>query len=90
MKRLGKSCKTLRYNDLQLQSASSRVCGQFCIMFLHCMGKDLGFCNFVKLFSSDSSKNDTIVKEFVDKIIEPDFVDLQFGGRTGEGRPSQE
>lgn len=67
--RLRKNCKTLRYNDHQLQSVSSDVCGHFCVMFLYYMACGLGFREFLKLFTLDLHKNDLVVEEFVDELV---------------------
>lgn len=67
--RLRKNCKTLRYNDLQLQSVSSDVCGHFCIMFLYFMASGIGFHEFINMFSRDTQQNDDIVREFVENLI---------------------
>lgn len=68
--RLRRNCKTLRHNDQQLQSVSSNVCGHFCIMFLYFMASDIGFQNFLNLFSNDVHCNDAVVKEFVDQLVD--------------------
>lgn len=63
--RLRKNCKHFRWNTMCLQSESSDVCGQFCIMFLHHMSSGLSMKKFLKKFSADTQKNDTIARNFV-------------------------
>ena len=63
--RLRKNCKSLRWNTKQLQSETSDVCGQFCLMFLHHMSKGKSIENFHELFSTNLKKNDAIARSFV-------------------------
>lgn len=63
--RLRENCKTIRFNNKQLQSESSTVCGQFCIMFLHYAAYGIELQKFFDLFSDDLKKNDSIVEKFV-------------------------
>ena len=57
--RLRKNCKTFRWNTTLLQSATSDVCGQYCIMFLYYMSSRLGFTRFLENFSDDLKKTMT-------------------------------
>lgn len=63
--RLRKNCKHFRWNVKQLQSETSDVCGQFCLMFLHYMSNGSGFKSFLRNFSDDLKKNDSIARSFV-------------------------
>ena len=73
--RLRKNCKRLRWNTTHLQSLSSDVCGQYCIMFLYYMSKGLGIEKFLNNFSTDLFRNDEIVKNFISsKKIKNKFV----------------
>ena len=65
IKRLRKNCKSFRWNTVQLQSDTSDVCGQYCIMFLSYMCKGLGFEKFLDNFSKNLEKNDDIVRSFI-------------------------
>lgn len=65
--RLRKNCKRLRWNTAQLQSLTSDVCGQFCIMFLYYMSTGLGFDKFMQHFSTDFQKNDEVARNFVSR-----------------------
>ena len=87
--RLRKNCKTLRYNDRQLQSISSDVCGHFCIMFLYFMARNIGFSEFLSLFSSDLHKNDVVVKEFVDELVSGKIASTDRDVLNGGGLCSQ-
>lgn len=79
--RLRKNCKQFRWNNVRLQSDSSDVCGQYCIMFLHYMSAGLGFEKFLENFSADNlRKNDDVVRRYVccrekkKKIADDDFI----------------
>ena len=55
--RLRKSFKRLRWNTTHLQSLSSDVCGQYCMIFLYYMSKGLGISKdsvLIKYFSKVS------------------------------------
>lgn len=58
--RLRKNFKNFCWNRIQLQSALSEVCGQFCVMFSHYITSGLSFENFISIFSADLVKNDSI------------------------------
>lgn len=66
--RLRENCKMIKFNKKQLQSESSVVCGQFCIMFLFYAAHDIELHKFFDLFASDLEKNDSIVEEFAAKV----------------------
>lgn len=61
---LRRNCKFFRYNVKQLQSDSSDVCGQFCIVFLHFMSCGFGVARFNNIFSDNMRENDRIVREY--------------------------
>ena len=62
--RLRRNCKFYRHNLKQLQSDTSDVCGQFCIVFLHLISCGSNLAEFDSLFSSDFGKNDKIVRDY--------------------------
>ena len=66
--RLRKNTITYTWNTKQLQSFNSKVCGQFCIMFLYYMNKGYSLNNFRNLFTTNQHKNDLIVTRFYNKI----------------------
>lgn len=68
--RLRKNTVTYTWNTRQLQSFNSKVCGQFCIMFLYYMKKGYSLNSFCELFTSNHQKNDLIVTRFYNKIKE--------------------
>ena len=79
--RLRKNCKSkmFRWNSVQLQSDTSDVCGQYCIMFLRYMCKSLSIEKFLINFSKNLVKNDDIVRSFV----QYENVDANFVGNSG-------
>lgn len=85
---LRKNCRQLRYNTVQLQSESSKVCGQFCIMFLFFMCRGGTLFEFQNIFSSNLKNNDRIAYTFVDKIIKKNKIkhDKRFLSGLGVGR----
>lgn len=62
--RLRRNCKFYRYNLKQLQSNTSDVCGQFCVVFLHLMSSGFTMSRFNSLFSDNLKENDNIVREY--------------------------
>lgn len=66
---LRKNCKTVKFNDRQIQSESSSVCGQFCLMFLYYMTHGIDANSFLNLFSEKNLlTNDKIAEEFVENL----------------------
>lgn len=59
--------KQLKYNKYHLQSITSDVCGAYCILYLKMRCNSFSFKNFLKLFSSNHTKNDLIVKNIIQK-----------------------
>lgn len=67
--RLKKNCKSFRWNKEQLQSFDSKVCGEYCVMFLRhmCSGSTLrAFCN---IFSKNCRRNDYLAAKFYKTIL---------------------
>ena len=66
---LNKKCKIWSYNEMQLQSASSYFCGQYCIFY--CLYKSIGYDikSITSLFSGDTGLNDSIVHAFVCNML---------------------
>lgn len=62
--RLRRNCKFYRYSLKQLQSDTSSVCGQFCVVFLHLMSSGFSMPQFNRLFSGNVKENDKIVREY--------------------------
>ena len=65
---LRKNCKTFQFNDRQLQSDFSSVCGDFCLMFLYYMCFGIELQTFFDQFSENLRSNDDIAREFVEKL----------------------
>ena len=68
IRRLRKNCERLTWNTRSLQSESSSVCGQFCIMFLDYMSRGFKMSDFVKNFTKDVKRNDKIAECYVKKL----------------------
>lgn len=68
LKRIQKNSRTYSWNKKHLQSLGSRVCGQYCVMFLHYMTRGYSLEKFCKMFSSDLKRNDQIVEKFYNRI----------------------
>lgn len=70
---LRKNCRRFSWNTIQLQSNTSKVCGQYCLMFLSFMSKGKTLKQFLNKFSKNLEKNDKIVKKFVEKFYKAKF-----------------
>lgn len=66
--RLRINCKRFEWNQQPMQSFSSAVCGQYCIMFLHYMCRGMSLKKFCKMFTDNRKKNDKIVSKFYKKF----------------------
>ena len=66
--RLRRNCASFKQYKKKLQSVNSKVCGEYCIMFLcyMCSSRTLrAFCN---IFSRDSHVNDALAAKFYENI----------------------
>lgn len=64
------SCgRSVVLSDIQIQSLDSNMCGFFCICFLLYMSLGFEFKNFFNCFSRDLKLNDTIVIDFIKRMI---------------------
>ena len=70
---LRKNCRVLHWNTKQLQSNSSTVCGQFCLMFLLHMSSGKSLRQFISIFSKNLEKNDSIVRNYIKKLSQAKF-----------------
>jgi hypothetical protein len=61
--------KGVMYNKLELQSLTSKVCGQFCLCFLGSRTKGHSMRDFHKLFSKNKKSNDLVIKLHVNKFF---------------------
>ena len=53
------------HNKIQLQSAFSTVCGQYCIYFLYHSCRKRSMSTIVNSFVNDKLRNDQLVYDFV-------------------------
>ena len=53
------------HNEIQLQSAFSTVCGQYCIYFLYQCCRKRTMSSIVNSFVNDKLRNDQLVYDFV-------------------------
>lgn len=66
--RLKRNCKSFRWNKKQLQSFDSKVCGEYCVMFLRHMCSGSNLRAFCKIFSNNYHQNDRLVSKFYKSI----------------------
>ncbi|XP_048507910.1 uncharacterized protein LOC125500196 [Athalia rosae] len=79
---LRRNCRRLHWNVEQLQSLSSDVCGQYCIMFVHLMAIGFTLAQFVDIFDNDHENNDRIVAEFYEGLTSTDHCNNKSRVRT--------
>ena len=77
--RLRRNCKWIKWNKKKLQSFDSKVCGEYCVMFLHFMCSGFTLRKFCNIFTSDTRSNDKIVAKFYNIIKDKKFKKV---GRT--------
>ena len=53
------------YSQVQLQEISSTVCGAYCLYFLSCRSRHIGYDKTLSVFTQDSARNDNLIKQFV-------------------------
>ena len=70
------------YNNVQLQSLFSNVCGQYCIFYLLARFSGIPYIDFLNIF--DNHNNDYYVNEFINdmfdttmKVYDYDFIGKQ-------------
>ena len=65
---LDANCTAWIWNEKQLQSVISKLCGHYCIFYYlyRCRGVDVR--KVAKMFTKDTSLNDSIVHHFVCKF----------------------
>lgn len=67
--RLKRNCTRYQWNKKKLQSYNSKVCGEYCVAFLHHMCRHLSLRSFCDLFTRDSLRNDNLVAKFYKLIV---------------------
>ena len=55
------------YNPRTLQCLECITCGHYCIVYVKLRSIGKTFCNFISLFTTNTFKNEKIVKEIVNK-----------------------
>jgi hypothetical protein len=66
------------YNSTPLQHPGSVVCGQYCVMFGHCMSRGSSMSKFASLFDYNKRFNDQMVLNYVQHHFPPHY------GKTSE------
>ena len=61
------------FNTLTLQSINSKVCGHYCLYFALFRCRGVSMKTIVNRFSSNKSRNDFLVKRFIEKHFPPVF-----------------
>ena len=57
------------FNTVTLQSISSKVCGHYCLHFSLYRSRHISMSTIVHRFSKNTSKNDSLVKRFIENIF---------------------
>ena len=89
LKSIQRNTISYRWNEQQLQSLNSIVCGQFCLMFLDYMKRGYSLDKFCKLFTSNYLRNDRITDRFYKRIrdiIRSKNLKNKFNYHIGNGR----
>ena len=63
---LNKHCRTLTYNKIQLQSAASELCGQYCVVWCVFISRKVALSSL--LSSVYTGLNDSIIRSIVERI----------------------
>lgn len=69
IERIRRNCITYRWNEKQIQGYDSKVCGQYCVVFLYYMAQGGSLKGFNKIFSSSTKINDVLVLRIYKKIL---------------------
>lgn len=67
--RIKRNCRRYQFNKKQLQSFDSKVCGEYCIMFLHHMCAGVSLRKFCRMFSRGTRKNDKLAENFYKMVV---------------------
>ena len=94
--RLRRNCVRFQWNKQLLQSFHSKVCSQYCVMFLHHMCSSSSLRSFCRIFSYNTCRNDDItamliLQNYFTKAIKKDkslpesfFSERDFIGKWAE------
>jgi len=63
---LNKHCRTWTYNKIQLQSAASELCGQYCVVWCVFISRQVALSSL--LSSVDTGLNDSIIRSIVSRM----------------------
>lgn len=69
LERLKQNCRNFRWNRKKLQSFDSKVCGEYCVMFIRNMCSGCSMRAFCNIFSSNSEKNDNLVAKLYKNLL---------------------
>ena len=64
---LNKNSSHWTFNTVTLQGIYSNVCGHYCLYFALYRSRQISMSTIVHRFSKDTSKNDSLVKRFIEK-----------------------
>ena len=62
------NCTTWVYNKKQLQSAVSKYCGHYCVLYCILRGRGINVNVFASYFSSDTGLNDLIASKMLKSL----------------------
>ena len=62
---LDRHCMHWSYNDVQLQSVSSRFCGHYCVLYCILRSRGISMRSIVCSFTRDTGFNDVLVHGFI-------------------------
>lgn len=66
--RIKRNCSKYVWNENQMQGFDTKVCGQYCLVFLYYMQQKKSIKNFKKIFSKSFKENDKLVLKLFKKI----------------------
>ena len=56
------------FNTVTLQNIYLKVCGHYCLYFALCRSRQIGMSTIVHRFSKSTTKNDSLVKQFIETV----------------------
>lgn len=91
--RLKINSRRYEWNEKKLQSNSSSVCGQYCLVFLYFLNRGFTLKRFCQMFSNNCKKNDALVtrlyKKHILSKVKRDKNKRRFKAYYGRGRPQR-
>jgi hypothetical protein len=61
--------RTVKFNQKQLQSLTSKVCGHYCLAFLYARMNGVSATSFLSTFTTNTRSNDKLVKRHVENMF---------------------